>query len=462
MRIAFLVVTEGEGGSEVARWRATRRAITGSSRSDGDGSMIVTQRMVCIAALLLPGWFACGVSHGPLSASWEVEGRSAGRARPAAEAVRRPTLYVEPSSYDFAHNPALLARITGRPHGYFRFINIRFAQAVCERFRGEMAGMPAVNLHGDAHVEQYAVTGHGRGLTDFDDSASGPAVVDLVRFGVSLTLAARQHGWDDRAGELVDAFLAGYRSGLAAPARRARAPVVVRRMRASFAADRTALLNQLDRIATPIDFDPAVIELALAGYAERIHAEQAGLPRSYFDPRMVGRLHIGVGSALDEKYIIRVEGRSPAPDDDLVLEAKELRKLDGIECLDVSRRFDPFRIMVVQARIAYTPYRHVGYAHFRDKTFWIHAWEDNYIELAIDQTLRTVQDLREVAVDVGVQLGRGHAYQIANPLERELRRELRVSLDRYQPIIRQAVTDLSREVVIAWDHFRREVARAAP
>ena len=43
--------------------------------------------------------------------------------------------------------------------------------------------MPTVTLHGDPHLEQYAVTDAGRGLTDFDDASKGPAILDLVRFG---------------------------------------------------------------------------------------------------------------------------------------------------------------------------------------------------------------------------------------------------------------------------------------
>jgi len=38
----------------------------------------------------------------------------------------------------------------------------------------------------------------------------------------------------------------------------------------------------------------------------------------------VGWLRIGIGSALTRKLLIRVEGPSLAPDDDLVLEAKEV------------------------------------------------------------------------------------------------------------------------------------------
>lgn len=104
---------------------------------------------------------------------------------------------VEVGGYDFGGNLALVERIVGTPHGYFRFINRQFAGRVCEMFAEDVARLPPVNLHGDAHLEQYAVTEMGYGLADFDDAAVGPAAIDLVRFGVSLRLAGEELGWGE-------------------------------------------------------------------------------------------------------------------------------------------------------------------------------------------------------------------------------------------------------------------------
>ncbi len=124
-------------------------------------------------------------------------------------------LFVSPASRDFSQNPELLERIVESPHGYLRFINLQITEEVCRRFEASLSQYPPFNLHGDAHLEQYAVTDLGRGLTDFDDSSSGPAVVDLMRFGVSVRLAAAAHGWNERAEEVLGAFLLGYREALA-------------------------------------------------------------------------------------------------------------------------------------------------------------------------------------------------------------------------------------------------------
>ena len=120
-------------------------------------------------------------------------------------------LYVDPSTQDFSRNPKLLERILSGPHGYFRFINIPFSNEVCRRFKNAIKGTTFLNLHGDAHLEQYAVTDLGRGLTDFDDSSTGPGFIDLMRFGVSLQLACRTQGWGECTAELYGEFLHGYR-----------------------------------------------------------------------------------------------------------------------------------------------------------------------------------------------------------------------------------------------------------
>jgi hypothetical protein len=171
----------------------------------------------------------------------------------------------------------------------------------------------------------------------------------------------------------------------------------------------------------------------------------------------MGRLRLGVGSALDEKYLLRVEGPTSDPKDDLILEAKEARDLTGIDCILPTKRGDAFRVLVAQARISYNPYPHVGYivihprrGDTRDRTFWVRQWSDNYHELSVDDSFQRFQDLREVAFDVGVQLGLGHPTQIADPHEDLLRRSLLASLDEFEGDVVHIARELSAATMAAW------------
>ena len=380
----------------------------------------------------------------------------AGRDEVAAPASN--PLYVDPADHDFTDNPALLQRILSSPHGYFRFINIPFSREVCRRFGGSVEGTPPFNLHGDAHMEQYAVTDLGRGLTDFDDSSTGPAVVDLLRFGVSLELACRERGCEAEVDRIWQEFLRGYEAALEEPSTEAPEPAVVTRLRAEFSFDREAYFEWIASLMEPMpEAERRDLAEAMTPYVEAMLEQDSDLKAEYFEVVDMGYLRRGIGSALDLKYLVRVRGPSDEPLDDRVLEVKQVRELGAIGCISVSRGSDPFRILVGQARIAYEPYGLLGYLRMRDLTFWIHAWVENYQELDIvGGELGSADGLAEVAYDVGVQLGRGHPNQIGAPLDLQLRREQMRLLERDRELMRRDRRELADLVIDAWSRFRAE------
>ena len=65
-----------------------------------------------------------------------------------------------------------------------------------------------------------------------------------------------------------------------------------------------------------------------------VRREHPDLSSPYFAVKRAGSLHVGVGSAVDKKILIRVEGPTFDPDDDVLLEAKEAANLDGVPCLE--------------------------------------------------------------------------------------------------------------------------------
>lgn len=71
----------------------------------------------------------------------------------------------------------LIDRLRTDPFTYFRFINRAWTTRVCEAF-ADITDPPIVRLHGDAHIEQFALTNTAWGLGDFDDSTRGPSFVD--------------------------------------------------------------------------------------------------------------------------------------------------------------------------------------------------------------------------------------------------------------------------------------------
>ncbi|MGE0788611.1 MAG: DUF2252 family protein [Sandaracinaceae bacterium] len=374
------------------------------------------------------------------------------------EAPSASRLAIDIEHTDFARNPQLLGRLRESPHGYFRFIHRQFLTAVCTDFADSLDSAPPVNLHGDAHLEQYAVTDLGRGLTDFDGATTGPALLDLVRLGVSVHLAMRAHGWTGEEDAVFDGLLDGYREGLFAtddtpiPDE----PRVVRRIHEGFVANPQRLTDVVDEMMQPVpDATQRAIADAMDSYVQVQHEQDPHLADRFFDVERIGRIDLGIGSALDEKFLIRVRGETEAPEDDAVLEAKEVISLAGIPCIQASPEPDPFRILLGQARIAYQPFPYLGFIRAMGTTLWIHGWTNHYHEVSIEE-YESPEELAELAHDIGVQLGRGHVNAIAYPLDLQLRRSQGLYLEEHGAQLHDAVRTLATETIATWEAFVRE------
>ena len=88
-----------------------------------------------------------------------------------------------------------------------------------------------------------------------------------------------------------------------------------------------------------------------------------------------------MGSALDEKYLILFEGPSPAAEDDLIVEAKQIRELVGNPC--VRTDVGASRVLDGQRLIAYEPFAYAAVVPHAGKYFWMHDWTDDYQEATI-------------------------------------------------------------------------------
>ncbi len=204
-----------------------------------------------------------------------------------------------------------------------------------------------------------------------------------------------------------------------------------------------------------MDPEPAPVQQLIEPFAEAMHEQNPDLPPTYFVVKKAGRHRLGVGSALDEKYLLRVEGPTTIPEDDVLVEVKEIRDLSAIECIE-RQEGDHVPILAAQSRIAYQPYQFTGFLHLDDRSFWLHTWVDHYYEISVDD-LRSPDELTEIVFDVGVQLGRGHPKDIASD-ESQLRSAQLESLDGAEAHLKQTIDELAEETVRAWEKFHAEAA----
>ena len=80
-------------------------------------------------------------------------------------------------------------------------------------------------------------------------------------------------------------------------------------------------------------------------FAGIVQQQRPDLPDDYFRISTGGWLRMGIGSATAKKVLIRVDGPSLNPEDDVVLEAKAIRALADVRCLETPRSRPTFRVI---------------------------------------------------------------------------------------------------------------------
>jgi hypothetical protein len=355
----------------------------------------------------------------------------------------------------------LIDRLRDNPIDYFRFINRPWIARVCDVFAEDMRDLPIVRLHGDAHIEQFAVTKDAWGLDDFDDSARGPALVDLVRFLGSIDLTVRQRGWTGNHKALVDRFFEGYRRGLAEPGYRSPQPDIVGRLRAQAPRSHAAFLAWGEAQMQPMAEESVkAVGVAMDAVSRFVHAERPDLAPGYLTVARVGWLRMGVGSAVAQKMLIRIQGPSAEPEDDELVEAKELRDLGRLRCLEAPSSAQPtLRVIVGTRQLGRLPHNILAggeivipelVARGRElRDWWIGSWDPSYRELSV-KDLRSVGDLAAIVYDSGVQLGAGSLKEEAGSQGVAVRKRELASVSRLEQRIRDGTSRLVDELLRGW------------
>ena len=355
---------------------------------------------------------------------------------------------------------AMQERLREDPVVYFRFLNADWAAAVCEAFRGELHALPSAILHGDAHLEQYALTATAHGLDDFDDAAHGPSVIDLVRFLGSIDLVARRRGWTAERGRLFDRFFDGYSRSLADPAYQPPEPAVVARLRARSRRTRSEFLawgESLMQEATDAQRDDAGRSLLLIEvFVRELRPE---IPAGYFRLKRGGLLRMGVGSVLVPKVLARIEGPSPAPEDDVLLEGKQLSELVGVPCVQVPVSGEAFRVIAAAEQIGRIRHGVLIVAPRREepgpgvRDWWVRTWDETYVEVTAAE-IASPDELAELVRDVGDQLGCSNLRQSIPVLETQMRRTELAAVRRLAPRNRSTSRRLVDELLAEREKWR--------
>jgi Uncharacterized protein conserved in bacteria (DUF2252) len=196
----------------------------------------------------------------------------------------------------------------------------------------------------------------------------------------------------------------------------------------------------------------AAVRASLERYVTEMVEKDPTLSRKYFSVQRLGLSHLGIGSARVQKYLVRIRGATDSPDDDEILELKEIGDSPEISCTSRNVPRVSVEPIVIGERIAYEPYRLAGHTVIGQRFFWVHAWARGYRELRVTD-FRSVDELSEIAFDVGVQLGLGHPRRIAPKFGREFRESIVQAVLPRQERLTQLSKSLADEVDAAWTRF---------
>jgi hypothetical protein len=369
-------------------------------------------------------------------------------------------LRAEPEALERAA-PALIERLRANQFDYFRFVNRSWIARVCDVFGGDLRDLPVVRLHGDAHVEQFALTKDAWGLDDFDDSARGPAVIDIVRFLGSIDLAARQRSWEKNRDALFDRFVDGYKRGLAEPRYLPPPPDIVRRLRAQAPATRAAFLAWGESKMQPLaDASMKAVVAGMEAFARVMLRERPDLAPEYFRVVRVGSVQSGVGSAVSPKIIIRLQGPTGDPADDELIESKKIGDLSGMHCLEGPASQPALRIIDGSKQLGRLKYNILAagpeivvpevMAHGdRLQDWWIRSLDPSYRQVRLME-LQSVGDLAAISYDSGVQLGAGRLQDRTVQLSGYDRKRLLGATARLEKRYRQEASKLVEDLLHGW------------
>jgi hypothetical protein len=367
-----------------------------------------------------------------------------------AEGQLRP----DPGSLDGV-SPELMDRLRADLFTYFRFLNRPWTARACEAI-ADVREQPIVRLHGDAHIEQFALTKDAWGLDDFDDSARGPSFIDVIRFLASIDLATRQRSWTRDRDALWDRFLEGYRRGLSNSDYRPPEPAIVRRLRGQAPITRVAYLAWGESQMQPMNetASKSLVE-GMEAFERFVRRERPDLAPGYFAVIRAGWLRIGVGSATARKVLVRVQGATANPEDDQLIEAKEVVNLSGLRCLEESTARQAVRVIDGSRQLgrlkhdilAIGPTQLISAAGDRAETWldWcVFSWDPSYRELHLGD-LQSVRDLSDIAFDSGVQLGAG---KVASD-----RKQALSAVVKFEGRLRKETRTMVEELVAGWREF---------
>ena len=348
----------------------------------------------------------------------------------------------------------LVTKLAASRMHYFRMLAEPFEVRTCNAFSDDAPMLPIIAVQGDAHVEQFVVTEATYGLEDFDRAGFGPAVVDLVRYGASLHVACSDVTWPCDPEAAIETFLTAYRASLIAePA--TQEPALVQRLRTKAPRSRASWVAWADTLMVPL---PPAIEADTRRSWYAFAAQMREIDPMWTEATTtivgLGALHLGFGSALERKVLIRIAGATAGPEDDVIVEAREGVAPSSRGCVWRGSYGESMVLLFTAVLGRRMPTLH-GFAPLLGSTrhFWLQSWDPGYAELSLAD-ITSQHELEELAADAARQLAGQLWSRFPETLGRYQRHAQRKAFDATRARVITLARELATEANAAWERFR--------
>lgn len=324
---------------------------------------------------------------------------------------------------------------------FFRMIGPRLQEKFADLIAIDKT--PKLLLHGNPHLDNYAVTSHGAGMIDFDRSKVGPYSWDIVRFFSSLIIKSERV---DLHADVIESLHEAYLRALYGLSSSFGVP--------SFLLDE---VNKMPRVTYQQ-------YLKTGKWFERIkdnmlnpHSDEVlGLLFRHFESRNE--------SSLFKKYEIEKVGKSEGSmgimhyiyalkDTSSNTEGKVIDIKQVYQESSVNGFLNPYEhnaVRMIEASELYAPGLEKGMSAitYRGEQFW--GREIPYNKLKIKGTLNKAKQI-ELAQSVGTQLGYAHGKQANEETKLIIKNDLTQRLEDYSKI----ASFLVHEIELAYDYMRK-------
>jgi hypothetical protein len=177
---------------------------------------------------------------------------------------------------------------------------------------------------------------------------------------------------------------------------------------------------------------------------------------------------MGIGSAADQKFLVRVQGPSSSPEDDELLEGKAVSSRSGVACLDNVTVPPTLRIILGARHIGRLKHRillagpdasvlELGSKPTTLRNWSIRSWDPTYREVNVSD-LGSPEDLSEIVYDAGVQLGQGSLREQEGENVDAARRQTLAMVGKFERKFRSESIALVDELMRGW----KQLTPAAP